>query len=68
MNSRTQPTQLAALAVGLGAVMMIAVPAATADLLVWAHLYGAILVWLAVLEYLAVAIGLVFWGVGQLRG
>ncbi|MEU1205221.1 hypothetical protein [Nocardia sp. NPDC005825] len=51
----------------LGSLMVVAIPAATDYLSYWARLYGAVLVYLAFVEYLAVAIGLVRWGVGHLR-
>lgn len=67
MNSPAPPHAVAIAALVLGSVMVVAIPAATYDLSVWARMYGAALVYLAFAEYLAVAVGLVRWGVGQLR-
>ncbi|MET8428504.1 hypothetical protein [Nocardia sp. NPDC004860] len=67
MNSPATPHAVATVALVLGAGMVIAVPAATDYISLWARLYGAVLVYLALVEYLAVAIGLARWGVTRLR-
>ncbi|MGW2661836.1 hypothetical protein ACWCW7_12805 [Nocardia tengchongensis] len=67
MDSPATPHTVATVALVLGAVMVVAIPAATDYLSAWARTYGAVLVYLAFVEYLAVAVGLVRWGVGQLR-
>lgn len=67
MASHTDLDPVATFAVVLGAVMVIAIPAAAAHLAVWADMYGSILVYLAFLEYLAIAIALIRWGVGHWR-
>ncbi|MVU78315.1 hypothetical protein GPX89_13805 [Nocardia sp. ET3-3] len=67
MESPATTHTVATVALTLGAAMVVAVPAATDFLFTWAQMYGAVLVYLAFAEYLAVAVGLVRWGVGQLR-
>ncbi|GAB4585661.1 hypothetical protein [Nocardia sp. IFM 10818] len=67
MKSHASANSLGIPAVMLGVLMVIAVPAALTRLAGWADLYGAVLVYLAFFEYIAVAAGLVRWGVGQLR-
>ncbi|APA98721.1 hypothetical protein [Nocardia seriolae] len=67
MDLPAPPHIVATLALILGAGMVIAVPAAAEYLSLWARMYGPMLVYLAFVEYLAVALGLVRWGVGQLR-
>ncbi|MGV9665257.1 hypothetical protein [Nocardia niigatensis] len=67
MNPPATPHAVATVALVLGAAMVVAVPAAAEYVLLWARLYGAVLVYLALVEYLAVAIGLLRWGVTQLR-
>lgn len=67
MDSPAPAHSVAIAALILGSVMVVAIPASTEWLSVWARLYGSVLVYLAFAEYLAVAVGLVRWGVGQLR-
>ncbi|MTE14312.1 hypothetical protein [Nocardia aurantiaca] len=67
MNSPATPHAVATVALIIGAGMVVAIPAATDYLSVWSRLYGAVLVYLAFAEYLAVAVGLVRWSVSQLR-
>ncbi|WP_067822156.1 hypothetical protein [Nocardia inohanensis] len=58
---------VATLAVLLGAAMFVAVPACLPWLGAWGRLYGSTLIYLAFAEYVAVATGLLRWGVGQMR-
>ncbi|MFD7844885.1 hypothetical protein ACFV4K_18360 [Nocardia sp. NPDC059764] len=67
MDSPAPPHAVAIAALVLGSIMVVAIPASTDYLFVWARMYGAVLVYLAFAEYLAVAVGLVRWGVAQLR-
>ncbi|MFE5289972.1 hypothetical protein ACFRAQ_33820 [Nocardia sp. NPDC056611] len=67
MDSPAPAHAIAIAALVLGSVMVVAIPAATDYLSGWGRMYGAALVYLAFAEYLAVAVGLVRWGVGQLR-
>lgn len=67
MRTSVTTDPVAALAVLLGALMIVAVPGGLVWLSNWAALYGEILVYLAFVEYLAVAVGLLRWGVGRLR-
>ncbi|MFE3756033.1 hypothetical protein ACFXO9_17175 [Nocardia tengchongensis] len=67
MDSPAPAHTAAIAALVLGTVMVVAIPAATVYLSAWARLYGAVLVYLGFVEYLAVAVGLVRWGAGQLR-
>ncbi|MFD6354862.1 hypothetical protein [Nocardia tengchongensis] len=67
MDSPAPAHTVAIVALVLGTVMVVAIPAATVYLSDWARLYGAVLVYLAFVEYLAVAVGLVRWGAAQLR-
>lgn len=67
MDSSAPAHAVAIVALVLGTVMVVAIPAATVYLSDWARLYGAALVYLGFVEYLAVAVGLARWGVGQLR-
>ncbi|MGW4531985.1 hypothetical protein ACWEOI_13650 [Nocardia sp. NPDC004340] len=67
MDSPAPPHAVAIAALVLGSVMVVVIPAATDSLTAWARLYGAVLVYLAFAEYLAVAVGLVRWGAAQLR-
>ncbi|GAB2442231.1 hypothetical protein [Nocardia tengchongensis] len=67
MDSPAPAHTAAIAALVLGTVMVVAIPAATVYLSAWARMYGAVLVYLAFVEYLAVAVGLARWGVHQLR-
>ncbi|QLY28549.1 hypothetical protein [Nocardia huaxiensis] len=67
MRTRLRTDPLPTLAVLAGTAMVIAVPLTLAWLPMWADRYGAVLVYLAFLEYGGVAAGLVRWGVGEFR-
>ncbi|MEC3918701.1 hypothetical protein [Nocardia sp. CDC160] len=67
MTSRTSTASVGTLAALIGTAMVIAIPSAIALLPSWASEYGPTLVGLAFLEYVAIATGLVWWGIHQLR-
>ncbi|WP_157514400.1 hypothetical protein [Nocardia concava] len=60
-------TTAALLALMTGVAMVVAVPPYLPRISVWAAFYGPPLIYLALAEYAAVAVGLVWWGLRHLH-